>query len=147
MFLRCHDLKNVLETIASSKDATLMSVHLNHNCMFYFARNILILKVISATEFDVNNIEDISYVWDLWCNVKWPKSTLQRFIEDVENLIKGLPKNCSGMKACQKEELKATFSDWLETLKTRLTKSLEIEKILKERLVIIMYCYVYQFND
>ena len=67
-------MMNVLTTIASNSVCDgHMTMHLNHSCPLTFARTILILKVISANEFNV--VEDISYLWDLWYNVVWPKST------------------------------------------------------------------------
>ena len=47
-------MMNVLTTIASHSVCDgHMTMHLNHSCPLTFARNVLILKVISANEFNV----------------------------------------------------------------------------------------------
>ena len=50
-------------------------MHLNYSCPLTVARNVLIVKVISAHDFNVNKVDDFSYLWpkpgaagcgDLW---------------------------------------------------------------------------------
>lgn len=124
----------MLQTIASksSNDGSL-NIHLNHSCPFSLARNVLILKVISATNFNVNCAKDLKYLWDLWYNVEWPKTTLDRFSKDVKELIEiGLPEHNLDFDRKQLEDLKDMWKNWLSSL-TKLTKSSEIEKVLKNR--------------
>ena len=128
----------MLKTIASKnrEDDRLLSIYLNHPCPVNFARNVLILKVISATGFNANNAADLSYLWDLWYNAEWPETTLGRFKKDVEELIeKGLPENCVicfAPDSTQLLKLKNIWSSWLSSLAS-LTKPSQIRKILKER--------------
>ena len=124
---------DALTTIASKTNYDgHLDVHLNYSCPLTFARTILILKVISANEFNV--VEDISYLWDLWYNVVWPKSTLDRFVMDIKELVyRGPPANCSIIKSDQLGELKDIWTGWLTSLDKHLTEPSQIEKVLKER--------------
>ena len=135
LFLRCHDLRNVLQTIAS-KDSNdnKLSIHINHPCPLSFARNALILKVISDPNFDVNKQEDVDYLWDVWYNAEWPKSTLDRFVQDVQDLIeKGLPENCNPLQRSQLDNVQHIWRGWLSSLKLIITVPSQKTKILKER--------------
>lgn len=134
LFLGCHDLHNVLLTIASktTNNGTL-NIHLNHSCPYSLARNALILKVISSPNFNVNCSEDLKYLWDLWYNLEWPQTTFDRFEKDVNELIKtGLPEHNLECDSNQLKDLKDMWRKWLSSL-TKLTKSPEIEKVLKSR--------------
>ena len=134
LFLNCHDLRNVLQTISSktSKNGSL-NIHLNHSCPFSLARNVLILKVISTTNFNANCAEDFRYLWDIWYNVEWPTKTLDRFSKDVKELIDmGLPEHNLDFDSHQLNDLKDVWRNWLLSL-TKLTKSSEMEKVLRNR--------------
>jgi hypothetical protein len=142
LFLNCHDLRNVLQTIASktSKNGPL-NIHLNHSCPFSLARNVLILKVISATNFNANCAEDFRYLWDIWYNVEWPKKTLDRFCKDVKELIDmGLPEHNLDFDSHQLKDLKDVWGNWLLSL-TKLTKSSEMEKVLRNRWVYLKFFF------
>jgi hypothetical protein len=54
--------------------------HLNDNCPSIVARNIMILKILSAQDFDPNKEEDFSFLWDVWYNTEWPEITRKRFL-------------------------------------------------------------------
>ena len=127
---------NVLQTIGvkTIKDQHLC-IHLNHSCSLSLARNVLILKVISALDFNVHTPEDLNYLWDLWYNFEWPKSTLKRFTIDVKNLIeRGLPEYCGSLKCHQVDELQEIFSGWLSSLTSgKLTELPQMKRLLKER--------------
>ena len=145
----CLDLKNVLQTIISKSndDDTSLIIHLNHSCKVVLARNLLILKVISATGFNAHSQEDVNYLWDLWYNLQWSKSTLERFIEDVKSLIEnGLPEeHCYSLDSSQLQDMKDIFQDWLSSSTgSRLTESSQIENILKQRQVLLNDCALEQ---
>ena len=91
LFLGCSDLLNALTTIASKVDdgCCLMAIHLSHPSILTFARNVVILKVVSAPLFNVDNANDLSYLWDLWYNVAWPQTTLEI---DLSKMLKVLLK-------------------------------------------------------
>lgn len=112
----------------------ILNIHVNHACPLSLARNVLLVKVFSAPSFNVEKDGDINYLWDLWYNAVWPKSTVHRFAADVEDLIKGsLPECCFAMESRHIDELKETFSGWLSSLKVFLSKPTRVERILKER--------------
>ena len=107
---------------------------MNHPCPLSFARNALILKVISDPNFDVNKQEDVDYLWDVWYNAEWPKSTLDRFVQDVQDLIeKGLPENCNPLQRSQLDNVQHIWRGWLSSLKLIITVPSQKTKILKER--------------
>ena len=109
-----------------------MNVHLNHHCLLSFARNVLILEIISSHDFD--NSEDVDYLWDLWYNFEWPKSTLQRFEKDLKRLInRGLPNNCFAFQSSQVDDLKEIFLSWQTSLANKLTIPVEMKTFRNER--------------
>lgn len=124
----------MLNTVASKSNDGLLTIHLNHPCPLSFARNVLILKVISAPSFDVSNVHDLSYLWDVWYNVTWSKNTLNRFVKDVRDLIMdGLSENCFGLGSKEVDSLKDIYKSWLSSLSKTLTGPSHINKILKSR--------------
>lgn len=131
----------MLCTVASKTNINgFWHMHLNHSCPVSLARNILILKVISSDCFNVENVKDLSYLWDLWYNFQWPKSTLDRFTADIKELLEMFQRNlhsefCFSMEGYQVEELLSIWKGWLLALTKSLTQSLKSEKILKERWV------------
>ena len=104
---------------------------------------VAILKVIFTTPFDV--IKDSIYFRSLWYNFECLKRTLERFIEVSKDLMNGLPLNCLGLETCQTEELKETFLDWLENLKSKLTQSSKIhcERKVSACQMSCLYMYIY----
>jgi hypothetical protein len=82
--------------VAAGNRKNLNSIHLHLNDLnpSIVARNILILKIISAPDFDTNNKEDIAFLWDLWYNAEWPISTRDRFKLVLKKLLDNeLPDN------------------------------------------------------
>ena len=135
LFLGCSDLLNALTTIASKVDdgCCLMTIHLSHPSILTFARNVVILKVVSAPLFNVDNANDLSYLWDLWYNVAWPQTTLERFVKDVEGLVKeGIPELHS-LDTIQLGRLKNVWESWLLALKGTLTQPSQMKNISKDR--------------
>lgn len=58
------------------------------------ARNILYLQIISDKAFDPCNQDDISYLWNVWYDMKWSEQTKSRFLKELYYLCGGnLPKN------------------------------------------------------
>ena len=53
--------------------------HLNDMNPSVVARNITILKIISASDFNPDDDKDMAFLWDLWYNTEWPDETKQRF--------------------------------------------------------------------
>jgi hypothetical protein len=99
------------------------------------ARNILILKIISAESFDVKNEEDISFLWDLWYNAEWPESTLKRFKSVLKELLENnLPVNVSIPKSSYLSALRNVWFTWSAiSSKTKSESNLFMKKIQKER--------------
>lgn len=111
---------------------------LNHPCQISLARNLLILTVISAPDFNVNNPEDVNYLWDLWYNLKWPETTLKRFVVDVRNLLENTtqPQDCmaNAVSVQLKNSIKVILHSWLSlSLSKNLKKTSFLQNILKER--------------
>ncbi len=135
MFLGCYDLRNVLTTIASKVGigSGHLNIHLNHPCSISLARNMFILKVISAPNFNIDDASDLNYLWDLWYNVQWPRSTLEKFVKDVEKLLEEDPENVPLDYYSQLDSLKNIWGSWLLSLRETLTLPYQMENILKER--------------
>ena len=80
-------------------------------------------------KFDPNNDEDMGYVWDIWYNATFSRSTIKRFTEDVRSLLDDpLPTNSIIPKSSYLEELKAIWIEWLSRL-----KSASVGHVLAER--------------
>ena len=129
-------MRNALTTIASKvDDGCYLTIHLNHTSLLTFARNVAILKVISVPLFNVDNVDDLSYLWDLWYNASWPQTTLARFVKDVESLVEeGIPELHS-LDTIQLRSLKNVWESWLWSLKGTLTQPSQMKNILKDRYV------------
>ena len=78
------------------KNGLYLDFHLNDINPSVVARNILMLQIISAQDFDTDNEEDIAFMWDLWYNAQWPESSRRRFKIALKKLMDGmLPKRIS----------------------------------------------------
>ncbi len=140
LFLNCQDLRNVLQTVGFKKEKSaspFLSIHLNHPSPLSLARNILIFQVISSATFDVDNKEDISYLWDLWYNLQWTKSTCTRFEKDVKSLMDtgfgSSNKLHFALNKSQKRELKNIVGHWSSAIKSELILPSQINGIKNER--------------
>ena len=89
LFLGSGDLRNVLHTIGLSCSTKLedLHIHLNDNHSSVIARNILILHIITASDFNPNDQNDLEYVWNVWYSTQWDASTVKRFSKDVLQLL------------------------------------------------------------
>ena len=136
MLLGCCDLQNAFATVASKvgSGGGKLNIYLNHPCLVSFARNVLILKVVSDQHFNVDD-RNMDYLWDLWYNVEWPQNTLERFEKDVKSLIEEeLPdEQHFHLNKSQLDSLKDVWSSWLFTAGETLTQPLNMENVLKDR--------------
>ena len=131
----CGDLRNPLATSAvrgklhAGQHYQNLNLHLNDASLPVIARNVLIMKIISCPKFDPNNDDDMGYVWDIWYNATFSRSTAKRFSEDVTSLMDNpLPANVIIPKSSYLEELKAIWTDWLSKI-----KSSSVAHVLAER--------------
>ena len=133
LFLGSGDLRNAL--VAAGKNLNSIHIHLNDLNPSIVARNILILKVISAPDFDTKNKEDIAFLWDLWYNAEWPISTRDRFKLVLKKLLDNeLPDNVVIPKSNYLITLRTIWATWSSTSsKTKSESDLLVKKIQRER--------------
>ncbi len=132
----CGDLRNPLATSAVVRGKNRagqlnqnLNLHLNDASLPVIARNVLLVKIISSPEFEPNNDDNMGYVWDIWYNATFSRSTAKRFAEDVRSLIDNpLPTNVIIPKSNYLGELKAIWTDWLAKI-----KSSSVVHVLAER--------------
>jgi hypothetical protein len=112
-----------------------MQIHLNDLNPSVVARNITILKIISAPDFNPEDDEDFAFLWDVWYNLEWPEVTHKRFRGVLKDLLNDLyPENVSVPKTSQAEMLKKVWSAWLSVLsKTESEARVLMEKVGLER--------------
>ena len=128
-------MRNALKTAGNGKNIANLDIHLNDSNPSVVARNILILKIISADGFDIQNEEDISFLWDIWYNAEWPEATRKRFESVIKELLdNNLPDNIVIPKSSYLRTLKTVWSKWITiTSKSKSESDLFTKKILKER--------------
>jgi len=112
-----------------------MQIHLNDLNPSVVARNITILKIISAPDFNPEDDEDFAFLWDVWYNLEWPEVTCKRFQGVLKYLLNDLyPENVSVPKTSQAEMLKIVWSSWLSvSSKTESEARVLMEKVGLER--------------
>jgi hypothetical protein len=112
-----------------------MQIYLNDRNPLVVARNITILKIISAPDFNPEDDEDFDFLWDVWYNLEWPEVTHKRFQGVLKDLLNDLyPENVSVPKTSQAEMLKKVWSAWLSVLsKTESEARVLMEKVGSER--------------
>jgi hypothetical protein len=77
------------------------------------ARNIMILKILSAQDFDPNKEEDFSFLWDVWYNTEWPEITRKRFLIVLNDLLdEKLPENVTVPDPNHYKSLKKIWKVW-----------------------------------
>ena len=87
--------------------------HLNDNNPSILARNIMIMKVLSAQDFNPNKEEDFSFLWDIWYNAEWPEVTKKRFLAVLNDLLEEkLPENVFIPNSNHFESLKKIWKVW-----------------------------------
>ena len=112
-----------------------LSIHLNDLCDSVLARNIAMLKVISAHDFNPDNQEDFSFLWDVWYNLYWPEVTRNRFAAILKDLLDNkLPENVFIPNDSEILILQGVWSTWLSICKQDQAKTeILIEKTVKSR--------------
>ena len=112
-----------------------MQFHLNDLNPSILARNITILKIISASNFNPSDEEDVAFLWDVWYNSEWPDITRKRFQIVLNDLLdECLLENISIPKSQHLESLKKVWSAWHLLLSSTNSKSqLLMEKVDEER--------------
>ena len=127
-------MRNALKTAGNGKNIANLDIHLNDSNSSVVARNILILKIISADGFDIENEEDISFLWDIWYNAEWPESTRKRFELVLKEILdNNLPDNVIP-KSSSLITLETVWSKWISIISKRESESnLFMKKIHKDR--------------
>ncbi len=110
-------------------------IHLNDWNPSIIARNILMLKVISASDFDTNNEDDVAFLWDLWYNAEWAEVTLKKFQSVLKELLdNALPENVIIAKSKYLQSLQAVWRSWNDYCsKTKSEAKLLMDKMHEER--------------
>ena len=111
-------------------------IHLNDKSPSVLARNILILKVISADSFNTKDQEDMEFLWDLWYNKDWLETTRTRFLGVLKELLidETLPENLKTPSKDCLQSLRQVWSAWNEfSSKSQLKSELLLQKVNKQR--------------
>jgi len=130
-------MKNALLT-ASSRPLAFEKIHLhlndnNMNNGITMAKNVLIVNIILAKDFNPKNNEDLLYVLDVWFNAQWSEPTTQRFLKDVDHLLADQwPKNII-LQSQDLLVLKDVWLHWKTVASTMDSKT--FYSILEQRLV------------
>jgi hypothetical protein len=112
LLLGCGDLRNTFQA-TTSKNPQHLGIHLNDFHSSVLARNIIILKIVSARDFNPDNDEDFGFLWDVWYNIDWPEETRERFLTVVKELMnEKLPNNVSIPNNSHFEKFKNLWSNW-----------------------------------
>ena len=105
-------MRNALKTAGNGKNIENLDIHLNDSNPSVVACNILILKIISADGFNIQNEEDISFLWDIWYNAEWPEATRKRFESVLKELLdNNLPDNIVIPKSSYLIDLETVYSN------------------------------------
>ena len=96
-----------------------------NSSLFCLARNLIIIQVISSSDFDPKNDEDLSFLWDVWYNSSWPKTTVDRFVVEVKKLLNlGLTRENLNLNEKNTQQLKELLHKWISSLQTGNLKCL-----------------------
>ncbi|XP_046448552.1 uncharacterized protein LOC124197216 [Daphnia pulex] len=129
LLLGCGDLRNTFQA-TTSKNPQNLEIHLNDFHPSVLARNIIILKIVSASDFNPDNDEDFGFLWDVWYNMDWPEETRKRFLFVVKELTnEKLPDNVSIPNKSHLDKLKSLWSNWHSVSSKNKTNS---ESLLKK---------------
>lgn len=99
------------------------------------ARNILMLKIISARDFNPEKDEDLNFLWDIWYNATWPEITRKRFLGVLKDLVnEKLPQNVIIPEGNHFQSVKKIWSAWRKSISENHFESTTIfANILLER--------------
>lgn len=116
----CEDLQKALETtVSQSMNSRMLHYHITHTCITNIARNILLIKIISSTEFDPVKNEDLDYIWEVWYGVYW-STPVTRFKDDVKELVMGnLPENVKVPPGKCLQSLKSVWREWISMVNSK----------------------------
>ena len=138
LFLGCGDLRNPLQATSLTKEShfKILDIHLNDLNASVMARNIVMLKILSASDFNPYDQEDLSFLWDVWYNAEWPEITRKRFKEALKQLLDGsMPENVVMTNFNQFQILREVWTSWYSSIATNDHSELELfmKKIRNER--------------
>jgi hypothetical protein len=122
-----------------------LEIHFNDFQPSVLARNIIILKIVSASDFNPDNDEDFGFLWDVWYNMDWPEETRKRFPSVMKELTnEKLPDNVSIKKKSHLEKLKSLWSNWHSVSSKNKTDFESLLKILgtKESVLVGLVGYL-----
>jgi hypothetical protein len=126
LFLGCVDLRNTFQA-TTSKNPLNLEIHLNDVHPSVLARHIIILKIVSASDFNPDNDEDFGFLWDVWYNIDWTEKTRKRFLSVVKQLMnEKLPDNVSIPNKSHLEKLKSLWSNWHSVSSKNKTDSVSL---------------------
>ena len=92
-----------------------LHIYLNDLDPMIVARNIVLLKIISAPDFSSDNEGDLAFLWDVWYNAEWPQSTKLRFQKVLKELLTAdtpLPENVHIPQSTHLDSLKEVWKVW-----------------------------------
>ncbi|EFX65966.1 hypothetical protein DAPPUDRAFT_116814 [Daphnia pulex] len=132
--LGCGDLRNAFQA-TTAKNLQVLDIHVNDVHPAVLARNIIILKIISAPDFNPNDIEDISFLWDVLYNMDWPEVTRKRFLSVIKDLLDNkLPDEVVIPKRTDIEMFMALWETWQSVSSTTVFESkILLKKVQKQR--------------
>ena len=92
-------------------------IHLNDMNPSIVARNIVMLKIISARDFNTEKDEDLNFLWDIWYNATWPEITRKRFLGVLKDLMnEKLPQNVIIPEGSHLQSVKKIWSAWRKSI-------------------------------
>ena len=135
LFLGCVDLRGALQAAVDIEHQKPRSLHIHLNDVnpSVLARNILLLKVISAPDFNPNCEQDIAFLWDVWYNAEWPETTRARFQHIVKDLLDGKLADVCIHESSQLQSLKNVWDTWSSISSYTRSNSKFLIKIQEER--------------
>ena len=113
-----------------------LHIHLNDDDSSVLARNIIMLKITSADDFNPDNEDDCAFLWDVWYNAEWSENTKTRFQSALNDLLASdnLPGNVTVPQQSHLQSLKEVWTVWSEVCSKTLNQSKQlVKKIQKER--------------
>ena len=85
LFLSLGDLRTALFTISKITNAYhKLNLHDHDEHRVNVVRNILLTHIMLSEDF---NPSDTDFIWDIWYSLKWTKSTRDRFLKNVKELL------------------------------------------------------------
>ena len=141
LFLGCVDLRGALQAAIDTEHEKPKSLHIHLNDVnsSVLARNVLLLKIISAPDFNPNCGQDIDFLWNVWYNFEWPETTRARFQHILKDLLYGKLTGVSLHESSQLQSLKSIWSTWSSISSDMKPNSKFLKKIQEERYVSFVF--------